>query len=97
MRMNLWRVFRKKRSIRTHDITPEEIFLDSSNLPAHDIHAHEAHVERPVSPYAIIFIGVFFAGVTGIFGARAFNLQIMHGEAFASVSRENTLKHSPTS
>ena len=88
--MRLFRSIRKA----TRDIAPEEIFLDSTNLPAHDTHGLESHVERPVPLSALFAVGAFFLGVALLFGARAYDLQIMRGAAFAQASRENTLERS---
>lgn len=85
--------FRRK-SYRTHEIAPEEIFLDSTNLPEHNAEQFEGRVVRPVSPRAIFSVGVMFTLVTLGFGYRAFTLQIAHGETYAAVSRENTLDRS---
>jgi penicillin-binding protein 2 len=78
-----------------HEIAPEEIFLDSSNLPAHESSRLEGRVIRPVSRKSIFAVGVVFAAVAVIFGTRAFNLQIVRGADFAEISRDNTLTSWP--
>ncbi len=84
--------FRRHRKI--HEIAPDEIFLDSTNLPEYDSRQFEGRVERPVSIRGIFAVGVMFTLVACVFGYRAFNLQIAHGETYQTISEENTLDHS---
>lgn len=80
-----------KRSRRSYEIAPDEIFLDATNLPGHDPDRMEGRVERPVSMRAIVAVGIFFMCVAFGFGARAYVLQIAQGASYAEVSRNNTL------
>lgn len=77
-----------------HDIAPDEIFLDSSNLPAHDASRFEGRVERPVARSAIVLVGVAFGVVALGFGTRIYDLQVRNGAVYAEVSKENTLEKS---
>lgn len=86
-----WRIHR---SARGREIAPEDIFLDSSNLPKLNALQLEGRVERPVSSVAIIFVGLVFAIVMTAFTAQAFNLQVLHGEKYADISRNNRLDRS---
>ncbi|MDR3571383.1 MAG: penicillin-binding transpeptidase domain-containing protein [Candidatus Pacebacteria bacterium] len=83
-------MFRRKR-VTIHEIAPEEIFLDSSNLPAHNRTQFEGRVERPMSRRAIFGVGVVFACIAIAFSARAFTLQVAQGATFAQISLQNTL------
>lgn len=87
-------MFRKRRLQRVHEIAPEEIFLDSSNLPDHDTYRFEGRVERPVSRRAIFGVGIVFACIALTFGGRAFSLQVAHGATYADISINNTLRRS---
>lgn len=84
----MWR--RKKLFVR--EIEPDEIFLDSSNLPKLDASQFEGRVEWPVSPAAILAVGVIFAAVMLAFGAQAFSLQVLNGRTYADISRNNRLE-----
>lgn len=77
-----------------HDIEPDEIFLDATNLPAHEYERPEGAVERPVSRQAIFGLGIFFVLVIGAFFTRAAALQIRQGAEFASASLSNSLDSS---
>lgn len=82
--------------MRSHafDIAPDEIFLDSSNLPAHEYERAEGAVERPVSRRALMGVGVFFVLVLATFFLRAVLLQVRDGKNFATVSLSNSLDSS---
>lgn len=79
---------------RVLEIAPEEIFLDSSNLPAHEYERPEGNVERPVSQRALLGLGIFFVLVIVAFLAQSVSLQIRHGSAYAAVSLSNSLDSS---
>ena len=51
--MRLW-----KRKV--YVIDPDEIFLDSSNLPGHDASQFEGRLSRPVSNRTMIGVGAVF-------------------------------------
>lgn len=87
-------LFRRRGRNRIHEIAPEDIFLDSTNLPEHNAGQFEGRVERPVAARSIVTVGIVFSLVALGFGYRAFELQIAHGETYAAVSRENTLDRS---
>lgn len=83
-----------KRPRRVHEIAPDEMFLESSNLPRRDDPRLEARVVRPIPDRAIFGVGVVFAIVMLVFAARSFNLGIVQGATYAEISRENRLDRS---
>ena len=88
-------MFRRRGRIRViREIAPEEIFLDSSNLPEHDARQFEGRLERPVATRSILTVAVVFVLVVSGFSFRAFQLQVVRGDTYATISRENTLDHS---
>lgn len=84
---------RKKRSISEDYIYPDEVFLDSSNLPQFDQHQFEGRIEKPISLYSILLVGILFVGVSLLFAGKLWALQIQHGEALAMKSENNRLRH----
>src|SRR3989344_3977615 len=84
----------RKNVRRTHEITPDEIFLDSSNLLDRNERQFEARVVRPVAPRAIAGIGIVFAMILVLFSGRAFNFEVIRGAANADISRTNRLDRS---
>jgi penicillin-binding protein 2 len=79
---------------RGGEINPEEIFLDSSNLPSLDEAQFEGRVEFPINPLGIVGVGVVFVLGALAFLSQAFNLQVVHGDEYAEVSRENRIERS---
>ena len=79
---------------RVHEIAPDEIFLDASNLPGHESAQFEGRVVPTLSKRVTLVVGVFFFLVAASFGARAFSLEVLGGNSYASISKENTLDHS---
>lgn len=85
-------IFRKRRRGREHELAPDEIFLDSSNLPDFDHARLEGRLERPVSRGA--FFGLSLATVV-LFSAlfvQAGTLEIVKGDAYATQSEKNRLR-----
>lgn len=85
---------RRRRVHKIHEIAPDEVFLDSSNLPRHEASKFEGRVERPLSYHSIAAVGIVFALIVCGFGFRAFNLQIVHGAEYADISENNILRQS---
>ncbi len=85
---------RRKKLRAVHEIAPEEIFLDSSNLPEFNASSFEGRVERPVANRAIFMVGAVFVFVSLGFGYRAFSLQVAHGATYQDISVNNTLSRS---
>jgi len=83
-----------RRRTRIREIEPDEIFLDSSNLPRLNAGQLEGRVERPVAPFALLVIGIIFALSMTVFAAQAFNLQVVNGTEYADISRNNRLERS---
>lgn len=84
---------RRKRG-RVREIAPDEIFLDSSNLPAHESSQFEGRVVPVLSRRAALGVGIAFLFIACAFAGQAFNLQVLHGGSYATVSRYNTLRES---
>lgn len=86
---------RKRKKLREiHEIAPEEIFLDSTNLPDFNAASFEGRVERPVANRAIFAVGAVFVLVSIGFGYRAFSLQVAQGATYQNISVNNTLSRS---
>ncbi len=83
---------RKRKTNYYQDIEPDEIFLDSSNLPSFDKDQFEGAIERPISTRSLILLGVFFLLIILTFFVRAVYLQIYSGQYFADRSVSNSLK-----
>jgi penicillin-binding protein 2 len=86
---------RIRKNIRQNrEIDPDEIFLDSSNLPHFDTHHFEGRIEKPISTRTIVILSVFFIVIAGVFSGRLWILQIKRGEAYSVRSESNRLRFS---
>ncbi len=77
------------------DIDPDEIFLDSKNLPNFNTQQFEGRIERPISKRIIFYLGSFFILIFLIFTWQVGNLQIIRGEMYFKRSENNTLMKVP--
>ncbi|MEK7628749.1 MAG: penicillin-binding transpeptidase domain-containing protein [Patescibacteria group bacterium] len=86
------RWFRSRRK-SSGEITPDDIFLDSSNLPSLSVEQFEGRVEKPVSPLALWAIGVVFLLVAGTYSWESVDLQLVKGEELTALAEANRLTH----
>ena len=77
---------------RIKDIDPDEIFLDSQNLPKFDVNQFEGRLEKAISPKTFIVFGIFCTLVFGLFFVRSFFLQVVDGSGYAQKSDANMLR-----
>lgn len=80
---------------RIKDIDPDEIFLDSKNLPNFNTQQFEGRLEKAIPKHSIILMGIFFTIVSFVFIWQVINLQIIKGEAYFKKSENNTLMKHP--
>jgi penicillin-binding protein 2 len=78
---------------RVKDIDPDEIFIDSENLPKFDVHQFEGRIERPISPRTFIFLGLAFVIILLAFFGRSWFLQINSGDEYLARSENNRLRN----
>ncbi|MES2994991.1 MAG: penicillin-binding transpeptidase domain-containing protein [Patescibacteria group bacterium] len=81
-----------RRRPKVREIAPDEIFLDSSNLPDFNQGRLEGRLERPVS--RTTYVGILSVMALAFFGlmAQAANLQIREGEKYALQSERNRVR-----
>jgi len=72
----------------------DEILLDTSNLPAFNTARLEGRREVPIRTINIYAVGAVFLLMAGFFLFRLFELQVMAGEHFRSVSENNSINDS---
>ncbi len=77
------------------DIAPDEIFLDSKNLPEFNTQQFEGRLEKPIPKRSIFFLGTFFFVCALLFVYKLSYLQIYKGEAYFKKSESNTLMKQP--
>jgi penicillin-binding protein 2 len=84
---------RKSLKSRTKDIEPDEIFLDSENLPKFNTDQFEGRIEKSISSRTFIFFGFGCLVILGIFFSRSWMLQIRDGDKYLARSENNRLKN----
>jgi len=77
------------------NIDPDEIFLDSKNLPNFNTQQFEGRLEKAIPKRSIFIIGLLFLSISFIFIGQIVNLQIIKGEAYFKKSENNTLMKRP--
>ena len=68
----------KRKKFNKKDIDPDEIFLDSANLPEYDTYQFEGRIERPIGQKAIIILGIFFILIGLSYSLKVWALQILN-------------------
>lgn len=84
----------KRRKKRRSEIYPDEILIDSSNLPAFDRDQFEGRIERPLQYRSFVWAGGVVLTLLLALLVRAADLQILKGEAYAQQAAENKLQQS---
>lgn len=84
-------LFKKKKNLAQKVIEPDEIFLDSANLPGFERELFEGRIETPLPkkiPY-LIFAAFLFTALFVL--AQLFNLQVLDHEEYMARAENNTL------
>src|SRR4051812_2899248 len=81
---------RRRRTVT--EIAPDEIFLDSRNLPEFDQSQMEGRLERPIGTRVITIFGGTVLVIGLVLLGRLSMLQIVHGQEYATRSEENRLE-----
>jgi len=78
---------------RIKDIDPDEIFLDSENLPKFNVDQFEGRIEKPISSRTFVFFGIACFLIFVGFTIRSINLQVTNGSYYLQKSENNRLKN----
>lgn len=82
----------RRKRIKDKELAPDEIFLDSSNLPQFDTTRLEGRLEKPVSERTFAGIMIVVTLILVAFIGQAANLEIIQGESYAAQSENNRLR-----
>ena len=83
--------WRRRGVRRKSEITPEDIFIDASNLPSFDKDQFEGRMERPIDRNVPRTAAGIIALLFFVLVIRAGDLQIAHGQTYAIRAMENQL------
>lgn len=84
--------FRKFKKRSYQDINPEDIFLDSANLPGFEEHALQGRIERPIGNATFVGMKVALSIITLLLVSKLFSLAILDGKIYAEISDNNRLE-----
>ena len=87
------KLFFKKKTRRYVPLDPDEIFLDSKNLPEFDTDQFEGRLEKPIGSSVVNILAVFIFLIGAIFAYKLYNLQMVFGQSFRARSDNNSLRH----
>lgn len=77
------------------EISPDEILLDSSNLPNYDKSQFEGRLEKSISRRSLYSVVAVFLLIALVFVSQAFKLQVIHGQEYVERSENNSLRPIP--
>ena len=83
-------MFRKRK--KDPSIYPDEIFIDSKNIPGFDVQQMEGRIERPISKRSFFGAAFVFTTIGLFFASKILLLQVVSGEEYALRSESNSLK-----
>lgn len=86
---------RFKKNKHYADLSPDEIFVDASNLPSYNEQQFEGRIERPINRQTFVAMTIFCSVVALVFFVRIFYLQVINGSDYAERSRNNSLSFTP--
>jgi penicillin-binding protein 2 len=89
-----WKRRETKYNRREKDIDPDEIFIDSENLPNFDTHQFEGRLEKSISQRSLFILGGVFLLIIFVFIFRIWGLQIQKGDFYFTKSENNYLRNS---
>ncbi len=75
------------------DINPDEIFLDSKNLPQFDTYQFEGRIERPIPWSTFSTLSVFCIILILFLLYKVWYLEIKNGRIYREISQNNSLRH----
>lgn len=81
-----------RKGYRDHELAPDEIFLDATNLPAYNQGSLEGRLEKPISRGSYLGLSAAIGLILLTLVAQAANLEIIKGAAYANQSERNRLR-----
>ncbi|MCF7831824.1 MAG: hypothetical protein K9M36_02995 [Candidatus Pacebacteria bacterium] len=88
-------IFKKKKTYSHLEIHPDEVLLDSRNIPEFNIHQMEGVIEQHIPRSNFMLLGLLLVVFACIILVQLFSLQVSHGEEFFVKSEHNRLSRVP--
>jgi len=86
------RLLRKMKKRKYQDINPEDIFLDSTNLPGFEEHRFEGRIERPMGRETFLILKIVLGVIVLALISRLWVLEINLGSTYVQISENNRLE-----
>src|SRR3989344_527232 len=86
------RLLRKMKKRKYQDINPEDIFLDSTNLPGFEEHRFEGRIERPMGRETFLILKIVLGVIVLALISRLWVLEINLGSTYVQISVNNRLE-----
>ncbi len=87
----MWSILGKRKGRLSSEIQPDEILIDSSNLPHFNTDRFEGRIEQPIGYRSLLFAGGLVVLLMLVYAGRAADLQFLNGTAYAKQAAENQL------
>lgn len=86
------KLLRQIKKRKYQDINPEDIFLDSTNLPGFEEHRFEGRIEKPMGRETFLILKIVLALIVLALISRLWVLGINLGSTYAQISENNRLE-----
>ncbi len=84
--------FRKIKKRQYQDINPEDIFIDSTNLPGFEEHRFEGRIEKPMGWETFFILKIVLSMIILALVSKLWVLGIKQGSTYAQISEDNRLE-----
>ena len=84
--------FRKIKKRQYQDINPEDIFIDSTNLPGFEEHRFEGRIEKPMGWETFFILKIVLSMIILALVSKLWVLGIKQGSTYAQISENNRLE-----
>src|SRR3989344_4575973 len=84
--------FRKIKKRQYQDINPEDIFIDSTNLPGFEEHRFEGRMEKPMGWETFFILKIVLSVIILALVSKLWVLEIKQGSTYAQISEDNRLE-----
>lgn len=75
-----------------HELSPDEIFMDSANIPGFERERMEGRLELPLARRSVFAFFAAFACIAAVFSVQLFRLQVLHGRELAARASVNRME-----
>lgn len=80
-----------RRSRHYQDIDPEDIFIDSANLPGFAENSFAGRIEKPMGPKTFLAVKACVLVLVAVIGFKLWMLGVQDGHVYAEISENNRL------